>query len=481
MNKMTQAIEKEENETVTQNGMMIKKSSQDALVDLFYAIGGLRNDPARAIELFQKAFKANKQLSVRIALYARDVRGGMGERNLFRLMMQWLASNDHKNAIKMMHIISEVGRWDDMFAFLYTPVEKEALSYLAKNIENPLCAKWMPREKSTKKAWALKLRNHMGLSAREYRKLLVGATDVVEQKMSAKQWNNIEFSHVPSLASARYQKAFYRNAPANYGEYINALETGEEGVKINAGAVYPYDVIKSVAMGEHRVAEQQWKALPNYIEDDKSFIPLIDVSGSMTQMLGNNPNLCVQDVAMSLGIYCAQRNRSAFKDKFLTFANVPNWVDIGGLDLKEAVNKTRRAPWDMNTNFELAMKLIVDTAVRSNVPKKDMPDYLIVFSDMQFDIAKTHKNKPHGMSRQMFEDAGYDMPIMVYWNLSDYGANTPVSFDKDGTMLVSGFSPSIMKSIMAMDLDNITPYALMLKAIMIDRYNWKQKNYVNKA
>lgn len=136
MNKLVQSIEKEDNKTTTQNGMKIKKSSQDALVDLFYAIGALRGNPQRAVELFQKAFNANKEMAVRIALYARDVRGGMGERENFRQMMKDFAIRDFKNAKKVIPLIPEVGRWDDLFVFIDTPVEKEALDFYAKALKD---------------------------------------------------------------------------------------------------------------------------------------------------------------------------------------------------------------------------------------------------------------------------------------------------------------------------------------------------------
>lgn len=481
MNKLVAGMEKESNKTLTDNGMKIKKSSENALVDLFYAIGSSRGQEDRVVELFQKAFKADADVAVRIALYGRDVRGGMGERGVFRAIMTDLASRDFKTAKKVIAKIPEVGRWDDVLALVGTPVEKEALDLYASALEdgNGLAAKWAPREKSTKKVLAAKLRDHIfgkastteakNRNSKAYRKMLTAGTDVVEQRMSAGQWKKIEFSHVPSLASSRYQKAFERHAPTQYNSFLAKLETGD--TTINAGAVYPYDVTKSLRWGNSRAAEQQWKALPDFIGSDKTFMPIVDVSGSMGVQVASN--VSAMDVAVGLGIYCAQRNRSEFKDKFLTFTSEPSFMDIGGLSLESAVNKTYRAPWGMTTDLELAMKTIVDTAVKHNVPAEDIPNVLLIISDMQFNSAVRGPNKPNKMIRDKFESAGYKMPQIVYWNVNASGNSTPVKFDKEGTALVSGFSPAIMKSVLSSDLERFTPLNIVLDAVMQSRYDWQ--------
>lgn len=480
MNKLVEGMNKAENKTVTQNGMKIKKSSENVLVDLFHAVGASRGQADKIVGLFQKAYKAEPDVAIRIALYARDVRGGMGERDLFRAMMTDLATQDFTTAKKVVKMIPVVGRWDDVLALVGTPVETEALDLYVQALKegDMLAHKWAPREKSSKKHLAVKLRDHMfgkasspkerNALSKKYRKMLSTGTDVVEQKMADGSWKKIEFKHVPSLASSRYQNAFQRHAPSEYEKFANALVKGE--TTINAGAVYPYDIIKSMKSGQQKVASQQWKALPDYIGNDSSFVPLIDVSGSMGVAAAGSTT--AMDIAVSLGIYCAQRNKSAFKDMFLTFTSEPSWVDIGGLSLKEALAKTYRAPWGMSTNLEAAMKRIVEVAVKHDVPKEDMPKSLIVFSDMQFDAAVRNRGA-QGMTKKLFEKAGYDVPQVVYWNLRDYGANTPVKFDKDGTALVSGFSPAIMKSVLSLDMDKFTPLNVVLDAVMVDRYNWQ--------
>lgn len=472
-NELSKALDIESNKTFTLNGMEINHSSLDPVVDLFFSFGSNRGSSKAVNALFRQAFASNVDLAVRVALYGRDVRGGMGEREHFRTILSDLArSGQKKVVVKLIPLIPVIGRWDDLFSLVDTPAEREALEFYAAALQDghALAAKWCPREKSAHSHWAKKLREFMGLSPKMYRKLLVSLTNVVENKMCANEWSSIDYNTVPSLASIRYQRAFERNDLSRYTSYIKALESGE--AKVNAGAVYPYQVIQSLFTGNSRVAEQQWKALPNYIPEGKSFLPMVDVSGSMGCSVPNS-NVSAMDIAISLGLYCSMKAKGPFENKMMSFSERPTWIDVTGLSLQDAVSKTRYADWGMNTNILAAYEMILDAAVKHNVPQSDMPDYFIVFSDMQFDSAVRGSNDINSNLMEKFEEAGYQMPKMVYWNLVDYGSNTPVEFDSVGSALVSGFSPTTMKAILS-DVESFTPINVVLEAVMQDRYNWNQ-------
>lgn len=474
MSALAQAMKVATNGTYTLNGMPVNKSSLNAHVDLFFAFGANRGRSENILELFQKAYAANEDLAVRIALYGRDVRGGMGEREHLRVILRDLArSGEYYTVRQLIPFVPVVGRWDDLFALVNTPLEEDALSFYAAALQSGdgLAAKWAPREKSANSGWAKALREFMGLTPKQYRKLLVSLTNVIETDMCAREWGNINYDHVPSLAAIRYQRAFNNNDGVRYQKYLSMVEKGE--AKINAGAVYPHQVVQSLRRGDARAAEQQWKALPNYIPEGKSFIPMVDVSGSMGQSVSRTDNTSAMDVSVALGLYCAMKAKGPFEGKMLTFSQRPTWIDVSGMSLQSAENVTRRADWGMNTNIEAAYRLILDVAVKHNVPQSDMPDYLIIFSDMQFDIASRGGGISADIERR-FEAAGYQVPKMVYWNLVDYGRNTHVTFDQKGSALVSGFSPSTMKAVLS-DVESFTPINVVLEAVMTDRYDW-QKN-----
>jgi hypothetical protein len=319
----------------------------------------------------------------------------------------------------------------------------------------------------------------MGMTPKQYRKTLVEGTTVVEQLMCAKRWEDIDFSKLPSVASARYQKAFWKNAKEQYEVYIGKLQKGE--AKINAGAVYPYDVVKSLNRGNADVATEQWKALPNYLEGaNEMILPMVDVSGSMSCPAGNNPNVTCMDVAVSLGLYISERNEGPFKDAFLTFSGNPTLQILSG-SLNDRYAQLSHADWAMNTNIEAAFKQVLDQAVKHNVSQDQMPDKILILSDMQFDEATSTRSywgrnnnvaewnpTAQQMIEKMYAAAGYKMPKIVYWNLQSRHGDVPVSFDKQGTALISGFSPAIMTSLLG--ADDFTPVAIMDKTIMSDRY-----------
>ncbi len=456
--------------TRTTNGMPARVSTANACVDLFYKIGASRGK--NIIPDFVAAYVENREVALRIALWVRDIRGGAGERKIFRDILQYLERTNVGDAIALMYKTPIVGRWDDLLVFHSEEAKHEAFNLIAVAIahNDGLCAKWMPRKGET----ALELRAFLGLSPKEYRKTLVGLTKVVETNMCAKDWDNINFSHVPSLAAARYRTAFYRNTP-KYKEYVNALVKGTDPkVKVNAQAVYPYDVIKTVLMQyggisatEAAFVDKQWEALPNYM-GSANVLPMVDVSGSMTCSAGGSLS-CLQ-VAVSLGLYCADKNTGKFKDLFLTFSERPELLNLNG-SVTQKLTQMKESSWGINTNIGLAMDKILSVAKNGNVPQNEMPEMLVIFSDMQFDHCARFDDFVMQMFKRKFEAAGYVMPQIVFWNLNAH-SNVPVSSTESGVALVSGFSPAIMKALLSGNLEEFTPEAIMLKTVMSDRYDF---------
>ena len=456
-------------EARTQNGMRAFKSSLNANTDLFFKIGASRGK--NIIGDFTAAYVENRDIALRIAQWSRDVRGGAGERQLYRDIMQHLARKDTDAALALMRKAPELGRWDDVLVLADTELRVQAFDAIATALKagDGLCAKWMPRKGNL----AAALRAHLGMTPKQYRKTLVNLTKVVETQMCAKDWDNINFEHVPSLASARYKKAFYRNAEAAFKSYVDKLTRGE--AKVNAAAVYPYDVLKGVtghyvdpdmSKAELDHVTAQWNSLPNYV-GDASILPLVDVSGSMFCPAGNNKNLTCMDVSISLGLYLADKNQGKFKDCFLTFSSEPKLLNLKG-NILDKVNQMKSSDWGMSTNLHAALDKILSVATQARVPVSEMPAMLLILSDMQFNQCVEHDARALDMIRRKYEAAGYAMPRVVFWNLNAH-ENVPVRFDEQGTALISGFSPSIMKAVLA-DVDSFTPESIMLQAVMIDRY-----------
>lgn len=512
----------------TFNGMPTFVSSGNPLVDLFSAIGSSRGKDLRT--QFLAAYDHDRIKALKILLWGRDVRGGAGERQTVRNLLQVLEETHLADAEMLIPYIPFFGRWDDILVFkterlrhaAYSVIadalhrgheaeellaqlpamsEREAQATLlpvhyelsitmsakqqlqsllhARIIEAQTAAKWTPRKGKI----ALELEAFLGLRpnaegfrysgdkaypAKAYRHMLSSLTHVVEQQMCAKQWSEIKFDHVPSLAAARYQKAFNRNCADAYKVYKEGLKRGT--AKINASAVYPYDVIKSIDHGDVDVARAQWEALPNFLGDE-SMLAMVDVSGSMQAIAAGN--LTNMQVATSLGLYIADKAKGPFQHCFLTFSGSPKIEVLSG-DIVSKYRQMRMSHWTMNTNVMGAFMEILKLGKRHDVKDADMPRILLVLSDMEFDSCVSGADdRAMDRLREMYEGAGYTLPRVVFWNLAARPGNSPVTFRENGTASVSGFSPAIMKSILKANLNvtKFTPESVMEETISSPRYD----------
>jgi hypothetical protein len=476
---MSSFVEAVQNQSArTTNGMRARKSTANACVDLFFKIGASRGKDIT--KEFVAAYVENKEVALRIAQWVRDVRGGAGEREIFRQILKYLDKHEPTDAARLLLKVPEIGRWDDIFVVESKANRTKALTMLGDALreKNGLAAKWTPR----KGELAVEIRKFFGMSPKFYRKSLVELTKVVEQDMCAKTWDEINFSHVPSVAHARYKKAFFRNTQ-EYAKYVAELTKDPKdrnvNVKINSGAVFPYDVLKGVIGSYHNnynatelgALQAQWDAMENFI-GDANVLPLVDVSGSMTCKAGGHHSksetTCL-DVAVSLGLYVADKNKGKFKDTFLTFSGSPELLHLKG-NIVQKVKQMVDSNWGMNTDLVKAMSKILSVAKEGNVSQEEMPEVLLIMSDMQFDQCAKFDDSAMEMIARKYEAAGYELPKIVFWNLNA-ADNVPAKFNTSGVALVSGFSPVIMTAVLGGDTEKFTPEAIMMKAIMVPRYD----------
>lgn len=465
------------NNAVTENGMPTHATSLDQCVDLFFNIGAMRGaDKQDVVDEFTKAFNEDPLTAMKTLFWVRDVRGGAGERQIFRDIITYLADNHTDVMRKNVSIIPEYGRWDDVLSLLDTNLETDALHLVEKALitdKDALAAKWMPRpnttKNETKKRWGNKVMKHLKMTPKEYRKMLKELTDVVETKMCNNEWENIEFDKVPSRAFSDYMKAFQNHTPEKFNTFIENVKKGD--AKINAGAVYPYDVLKSYQKGaDYEAVQGQWDSLPNFMENNNErVIPVIDTSGSMSVPKVSN-NLTCMDVSVSLGLYVAERNEGIFKDTFINFHTNPVLHQLNG-SISDKLKQIYSATWGGSTNLELVFDLILNQAKKNNVPEEEMPTMILIISDMQFDRATGYDGNAHEMMKNKYQKAGYKIPKVVFWNLNSRngGSNFPVQFKEDGTALISGFSTSILESVLSGE--DLNPLEVMRKTIESGRYD----------
>ena len=475
------ALETELNVTTTENGAKAYKSTLNKCVDLFGKISACRKDIPQARKLFALAFKEDPETATRILFNARDIRGGQGEREVFRNLFKDLVSENSEIGEQLVELIPVYGRWDDLLVLEGTSawgrVQYIILEQLRKDEvaltagENvSLLGKWMPSinaSSADSKRLGRRFAQLLGKNEREYRKFLTALRSrikIVEQKMCSKEWSEIDYEHLPSRAGFMYRKAFAKQDATRYAEYLSAVEKGDK--KINAGTIYPYEIVENYlykGARNDKTIDLMWEALPNYMEGQElNGLVVADVSGSMS----GTP----MAVSISLAMYIAERNTGIWKDKFITFSYRPEIQTIAGKTIGDRIRNLHRADWAGNTDLIAVFESVLNAGIKNDVPDAEMPKKLIIVSDMQFDMAcASNKRTNFEQIQKMYRKAGYEMPQLVFWNVNAIGGNVPMTIHDTGTALVSGCSPSILKSVLGGKV--ITPVDVMRDAVYTERYS----------
>ena len=463
------------NKTTTENGAAAYKSTCDGVLDFFYHAPAKRGQTDEINALFFKALSENAKLATKALFYIRDIRGGQGERETFRLGLRMLRKERPSIFKAVLPFVAEYGRWDDIIEFVddsdvvelvEKQLEQDGLSMINQKSMS-LLAKWMPSiNTSSRKTVALarKWAKAMEISEKTYRQLLSNYREcigVLEVALSNNEWKEINYSAVPSKANMLYKNAFKKHDLERYEAFIAAAVKGE--AKINSGTLYPYDIIHNYQTMDlvDNSLEALWNQLPNYASSDKNAIVVADVSGSM---YGKPLEVC-----LSLAIYIAERNQGAFKDKFITFSKTPTIQSLVGDSLREKYVNLKQADWQLSTNIEAVFNLLLDTAVKYNCPQSELPEAVFIVSDMEFDSCIVSAGATNfEIAKQNFDLAGYTLPKIIFWNVDSKGKQAPVEKNEQGVYLVSGCSPSVFEK--AINASAQTPMEMLLEILSNERY-----------
>ena len=384
----------------TENGAVSYRTSGKKLLDLNFAVASLRRATEQEIiNKFMNAYWEDPVVAVKWLFYTRDCREGLGERRLFRIVLKYLAQEKPEIVKNVLKFTSEYGRYDDMWCLLDTELKKDVVSVVAEqlnedrsNMKNgkpiSLIGKWLPSENASSnetKKYATIIRKNLDMTPRNYRKMLSemrNYIDVVECKMSAKEWAGINYEAVPSRANLIYNNAFLRNDEERRRAYLGALEKGE--AKINASTLFPHDIAHKYGRnyGVDATLEGLWKALPDTVSGCGNTIVVADGSGSMSCNVGGNTGVTALDVANSLAIYFAERSSGEFKDKYITFSERPQLVDFSkARTLRDKIFIAKSHNEVANTNIEAVFDLILNTAINNKMSQEDIPANILIVSD----------------------------------------------------------------------------------------------------
>ena len=480
---MLEHLKNEANRTYTENGAVTHATTYSDCLDLFATIGALRSsDEQEILKRFVRAFTEDPDLAMKTLFFARDVRGGLGERKVFRVCLQWLAHNAPASVKKNIPYVAEFGRWDDLLSLLGTPCEKDAMLLIKKQLEADLesmdmgddvslLAKWLPSVNASNAQtvqYAKKIARFLGMTDATYRKTLVKLREhirIIENSLREKDYS-FDYSKQPSKAMFKYRKAFYRNDGERYGEFLGKVSRGE--AQLHTGTLTPYEIIKPffyehVGDQEASAIDATWNAQEDFTRDENALV-VIDGSGSMYSRTDPMP----ATVALSLGIYYAERNTGAFHNHFITFSERPQLVEIKGETILEKVRYCHDYNEVANTNIQKVFELILRAAVNNNVPQREMPSTLYIISDMEFDCcARGAELTNFEYAKKIFAEAGYDLPRVVFWNVQSRNKQQPVTQNEQGVALVSGCSPRIFSMLKS---GILSPLGYMLDILGAERY-----------
>ena len=480
---MLEYLKNEANLTYTENGAVTHATTYSDCLDLFATIGALRSSNEQEIlKRFVRAFTEDPDLAMKTLFFARDVRGGLGERKVFRVCLQWLAHNAPASAKKNIPYVAEFGRWDDLLSLMGTPCEKDALRLIKQQLDADLesmdmgddvslLAKWLPSVNASNAQtvfYAKRIARFLGMSDAQYRKTLVKLREhirIIENSLREKDYS-FDYSKQPSKAMFKYRKAFYRNDGERYGEFMNKVSRGE--AQLHTGTLTPYEIIKpffydKVGEQEASAIDATWNAQEDFTRDENALV-VIDGSGSMYSRTDPMP----ATVALSLGIYYAERNTGAFRNHFITFSERPQLVEIKGKTILEKVRYCSQYNEVANTNIQKVFELILQTAVKNKVPQSEMPSTLYIISDMEFDYCtKGAELTNFEYAKKIFAEAGYQLPKVVFWNVQSRNQQQPVTQNEEGVALVSGCSPRIFNMLQS---GNLSPLGYMLEILGTERY-----------
>ena len=478
---MLQILKNLTNKTLTENGAVTLRSTGSECLDLFATIGALRNASDAEIETrFLRAYAENPDLAMKILFYARDIRGGLGERRVFRVLMRWLAQNQLASALRNLPYVAEYGRWDDVLALLDTPARGEAVALLKYQFSLDMAAldrgepvsllgKWLPSVNASNAdavRAAKQLARAFGLTDAQYRRALSAlrrAIRILENNLRERDYS-FDYAQQPSKAMFKYRRAFLRNDEARYRGFMEKVNRGE--ATVNTGALMPYEIVEAAyeaPEADRASLNMTWNALEDFTDDENA---LVVADGSYSMYCGGKPTPAA--VAQSLAIYFAQRNRGAFRNAFITFSMNPRLVELKGSDIVEVVRYCRTFDECANTDLQKVFELILRAAVENRVPQAELPSTLYIVSDMEFDLcAKNASLTNFEQAKALYRRYGYRLPRVVFWNVQSRNQQQPVRSNAQGVALVSGCTARIFSQVMKGDLD---PYRNMMNVLGSDRY-----------
>ena len=491
---MLNQIKQESNMALTENGAATYATSGSDCLDLFATIGALRRETDKEIiSRFIRAYTEDPDMAMKLLFYSRDIRGGLGERRVFRTILTWLAENEPDSVRKNLIYVAEYGRYDDLLALFETPCEEDMLDLVRRQFKADmealseggsisLLGKWLPSVNASHKRTirqAKKMAKALGMNEADYRKAvsrLRAHIHIIENNLRERDYS-FDYEKQPSRALFKYKKAFERNDKERYEAFISRVLSGE--ARLHADNVTPYELVepylddchfweqksfmKAISPEEKAVLNATWSSLPDFGSNENA-IAIIDTSGSMYCDLKPTPAA----VALSLGLYFAEHNKGYFKNHFIEFSSRPQLIEIKGDTFADRLRYVASFNDIADTNLEAVFNMILDAAVKNNVSQEELPSRLIIISDMEFNSCVDNASETNFKNaKKKYAKNGYKLPEIIFWNVASRNRQQPVTMNEQGVILISGATSRLFSMIAE---GSFSPYSFMLEILGSERY-----------
>ncbi len=491
---MLDHLKSEANLTETENGAVTYMSTGSDCLDFFATAGAIRREPdEEIIARFIRAYTEDRVSAMKLLFFTRDVRNGLGERQVFRTVLRWLADSEPASVRKNIRYIPEFGRYDDLLCLLGTACESDMLEFVREKFyedmrnlrdggEVSLLGKWLPSVNTSSEetvACAKKIARALGLDSAGYRKALSALRariDIIENRLREKDYT-FDYARQPSRAMFKYRAAFMRNDRERYTAFLEDVASGK--TVLHAGNVAPYELVqpfindrfygeggfmRAISEDEKLTLNTTWESFPDYGGSGNA-LAVIDTSGSMYEDMYPMPAA----VALSLGLYFAEHNKGEFAGHFIEFSRDPQLIEIKGETFADRLRYAASFNQAANTDMEAVFELVLNAAVRNSVPQEELPERLIIISDMEFDSCVDNADQTvFENAAERYASYGYRLPQLVFWNVASRHRNQPVSGNEQGVILVSGATPILFSMVAE---GSATPHEFMMQVLNSERYS----------
>lgn len=488
------------------------KLDAEGVLPFFTLAAGMRGDVEQAWSLFQEAWESHQLVAIRALFYLRYFRRdgvtGNGEREMFRQIFARFATRNDDVAASLVRHIPDFGRWDDVLGLLAVeykysaPKTREAVvSLITAQMRDDirayrsgkavsLMAKWLPSENASSEEstnQARFLARRLGMRHEEYRNTLTKLREeigIIETMITNGDFGKIDYTRVPAQAHRIHSKLFMQKDTARYQAYLDSVTKGTK--KIHTTGLQAHQVtMAAMTTATVRSADVMWQDMLNQFQTELDVLVALDTSASMERgsFYGNRggvKNQSPQEIATSLAAFFSEVNTGAFHRWIINFQTNAKMFKVRGETLQDRIRNLKGMNSDHGaTNIHKMYELLLSHARSVNASEEDMPDVIMILSDMQFSGGSVYgwNGTPETVlenMRRQYVKAGYQMPVVIYWNVNALPDSSPIKADDQGVLMVNGFSQDVLRHILRMskdDLRQFTPVGMMLSALTSEPYS----------